>query len=177
MSARYSATVLMAGPIRFEISANWVTVGVLEDDSDRALSWIVGGPGAGTVCIQKVVALRRLGMVALVHFRHRHEAKLSTRNGHRLTGPRPRDGARAGRRGGAPVMLRLGAARYHSPDRATVVLARLRQLDPQAIIVRIWRSCSPSKLLASVFWSSGMRALGWGRNPTTNCRSPTTVSW
>ncbi len=25
---------------------NWVTVGVPEDDSDRTLSWIVGGPGA-----------------------------------------------------------------------------------------------------------------------------------
>ena len=32
--------------------SNWVTVGVAEDDSDRTLSWIVGGPGAGTVCMQ-----------------------------------------------------------------------------------------------------------------------------
>jgi hypothetical protein len=27
-----------------------VTIGVHEDDSDRTLSWIVDGPGAGTVC-------------------------------------------------------------------------------------------------------------------------------
>src|SRR5680860_524212 len=32
--------------------SNLVTVGFLEDDSDRTLSWIVDGPGAGTVCIQ-----------------------------------------------------------------------------------------------------------------------------
>ena len=32
--------------------SNAVTVGVPEDDSDRTLSWSVGGPGAGTVCIQ-----------------------------------------------------------------------------------------------------------------------------
>jgi hypothetical protein len=32
--------------------SNRVTVGVLENDSDRTLSWIVDGPGAGTVCIQ-----------------------------------------------------------------------------------------------------------------------------
>jgi len=57
--------------------SNEVTVGVPEDDSDRTLSWSVGGPGAGTVCIQKVVALRPLRMVAFVCFRHRHEAKLS----------------------------------------------------------------------------------------------------
>ena len=31
---------------------NYVTIGVPEDDSDRTLSWIVRGPGAGTVCIQ-----------------------------------------------------------------------------------------------------------------------------
>jgi hypothetical protein len=32
--------------------SNYATVGVSEDDSDRTLSWIVGGPSTGTVCIQ-----------------------------------------------------------------------------------------------------------------------------
>jgi hypothetical protein len=33
--------------------SNYVTVGVSEDDSDRTLSWIIGGPGAGTVSFSR----------------------------------------------------------------------------------------------------------------------------
>src|SRR6266498_3723767 len=40
------------GPDPFGDLNNYVTVGVPEDDSDRTLSWIIVGPGAGTVCIQ-----------------------------------------------------------------------------------------------------------------------------
>ena len=49
----------------FRDLSNRVTVGVPEDDSDRTLSWIVDGPRAGTVCLQQIVALRRLWIVAL----------------------------------------------------------------------------------------------------------------
>jgi hypothetical protein len=40
------------GSYPFGDLGNWVTVGVPEDDPDRTLSWAVGGPGAGTVCMQ-----------------------------------------------------------------------------------------------------------------------------
>jgi hypothetical protein len=58
---------------------NWVTFGVAENDSDRTFGWIVDGPAAGTVCMQYVVALRRLQLVVFVLVGHWHEVKLSRR--------------------------------------------------------------------------------------------------